>query len=162
MPTDREVTPEVVAAEEALEGLFRLTVSRRMYTRQSAAVGAVVTRAGYAVLRTLDQAGELGMGELARRCAMDPAAAARQAKALADDGLLERGPGADDGRAVVVRLTDAGRDVYRRIVEVRTEHLAEVLADWPVADRATLARLVDRLVGDLTSVPFRPTPKEPT
>ena len=39
---------DVVAAERALERLFRLTVSRQMHTRQAAAVGAVVTRAGYA------------------------------------------------------------------------------------------------------------------
>ncbi|MCU1375276.1 MAG: hypothetical protein JWO68_2562, partial [Actinomycetia bacterium] len=48
---------EVAAAEHALERLFRLTVNRKVHTRQSAAVGADVTRAGYAVLRSIHEAG---------------------------------------------------------------------------------------------------------
>lgn len=147
---------DVTGAEQALERLFRLTVSRRMYSRQSAAVGAVVTRAGYAVLRSVDQAGELTMGELAQQCSMDPAAAGRQVRALEEDGLVERHSGADDARVTVVRLTPEGGEVYRRIVAVRTAHLAEVLSEWSSADRADLTRLVDRLVEDLKAVPFRP------
>ena len=147
---------EVESVEQALERLFRLTVSRKVHTRQSAAVGAVVTRAGYAVLRSVDDAGELSLGELARQCSMDPAAAGRQVRALEEDGLVVRAPAEADGRVIVVRLTDHGRDVYRRIVEVRTTHMSEVLAGWSSADRLVLARLVDRLVDDLRAVPFRP------
>lgn len=147
---------DVVAAEEALERLFRLTVSRSMHTRQAAAVGAVVTRAGYALLRSLDEAGECTMGELARACSMDPGAAARQVKTLEDDGLVARAPSETDGRLSVVTLTDAGRTVYERIVAVRTAHLAEVLAGWSAADRTALAALVARLVDDLRHTPFRP------
>lgn len=149
---------DVVGAEQALERLFRLTVSRRMYSRQSAAVGAVVTRAGYAVLRSVDQAGELTMTELARECSMDPAAAGRQVRSLTEDGLVERRSGADDARVTVVRLTPEGRDVYRRIVAVRTAHLDEVLSGWSTEDRSALTTLVDRLVDDLKAVPFRPAP----
>jgi DNA-binding MarR family transcriptional regulator len=153
---------DVAAAEVALERLFRLTVSRKMYARQSAAVGAVVTRAGYAILRSLDEAGSLPMGELARRCSMDPATAARQVRALEEDDLVERRAAEGDARVSVVTATPAGHAVYQRIVEVRTTHLEEVLAGWSDADRAALAHLVDRLVDDLKSVPFRPTVKERT
>ncbi len=146
---------DVVAAERALERLFRLTVSRRAYSRQAKAVGAVVTRAGYALLRSVDDAGELTMGALARQCSMDPAAAARQVRSLEDDGYVTRTPDPADGRVSVVRLTDAGRAVYRRIVAVRHEQMTEVLADWPHDDRIALAALVDRLVDDLKAVPFR-------
>jgi DNA-binding MarR family transcriptional regulator len=148
---------DVAAAERALERLFRLTVNRKVHTKQTAAVGVDVTRAGYAVLRTVDELGEATMGEIARQCSMDPAAAGRQVKALEDDGLVERNADDGDARVTVVRLTTAGRDVYRRIVAVRTAHMTEVLATWPAADRAALARLVDRLVDDLKAVPFRPT-----
>jgi DNA-binding MarR family transcriptional regulator len=151
---------DTAAAEEALERLFRLTGGRKMYARQSAAVGVLVTRAGYAILRTLDQEGPLSVGELARSCTMDPGAAVRQVKALEEDGLVDRTTHTDDARVTVVALTDAGRDVYRRIVEVRTSHLDEVLAEWSDADRTELTRLVDRLVDDLRSVPFKPRLKE--
>jgi len=132
-------------------------MNRKVHTKQSAAVGADVTRAGYAVLRYIHEAGKPSLGEIARECSMDPAAAGRQVKALEDDGFLERFATNDDGRVTVVRLTRAGRDVYRRIVDVRHAYMSEVLADWSATERATLARLVDRLVDDLKTVRFRPT-----
>lgn len=141
--------------EKSLERLFRLTVSRTMYARQNEAIGTEVTRAGYAVLRAVDDAGALAMSELARQCSMDPAAAGRLIRSLESDGLVSRHTDAEDGRVVTVRLTDRGRRIYRAIVDARTAHLSEVLADWPEADRLELVRLVDRLVEDLRSVPFR-------
>jgi DNA-binding MarR family transcriptional regulator len=146
---------DVVAAERALERLFRLSMSRKEHTRQAAAVGAVVSRAGYAVLRSLDEAGELTMTEIARECAMDPATAARQVKALEDDGLVERRSADRDARLSVVRLSVAGKAVHRRIVAVRTAYMQEVLREWPAEDRRALGRLVERLVDDLSAVPFR-------
>ena len=68
------------SVERSLEQLFRLTVNRRMHQRQTEAVGADVTRAGYAILRCLDDAGELSLGDLARDCSMDPGAASRQVR----------------------------------------------------------------------------------
>ena len=151
---------DVAQAERALERLFRLSVSRSMHARQSAAVGARVTRAGYALLRSLHEQGALTMAELARECAMDPAAAARQVQALEHDRLVRREVGEHDARTNVVHLTDDGRAVYRRMVNVRTRYLEQVLASWPRADRAALADLVDRLVTDLQSVPYRPRPEK--
>jgi DNA-binding MarR family transcriptional regulator len=150
---------DVGAVERSLEQLFRLTVNRRMHQRQTEVVGVDVTRAGYAILRCLDDGGELSQGELARLCSMDPGAASRQVRQLEDAGLVERA-GADDGRVVVLRATARGRDVYRRIVAVRTGHMTEVLSGWSATDRAALARLVDRLVDDLKAVPFKPVAKE--
>jgi DNA-binding MarR family transcriptional regulator len=147
---------DITQAERALEGLFRLSMSRRVHERQTTAVGVSVTRAGYAVLRCLDETGESTMGDLARSCAMDPAAAARQVKTLENDGLVERASVGGDARFVRVRLTDSGRDIYRRVVDVRVDYLRKVLSDWSPDDRADLVRLVDRLVGDLTTVPFHP------
>lgn len=149
-------SPDVAAAEEVLERLFRLSAGRAMLARQSEMVGAEVTRGGYAVLRVVEQAGELSMGELARQCWMDPAAAGRQVRALEADGLVERATAADDGRVTVVRLSERGRDVYRRLVGVRSEHMSRVLAAWPDADRVALARLVGRLIDDLLATPFDP------
>jgi DNA-binding MarR family transcriptional regulator len=149
--------PEVQQAEQALERLFRLTANRKVHRRQTTAVGVDITRAGYAVLRSIDASGELTLGEVAAECSMDPAAASRQVHTLEADGLVRRNGSDGDGRVTVLRLTDEGRDVYRRIVEVRTAYMERVLADWTVADRAELAKLVNRLVDDLKTVPFRPT-----
>jgi DNA-binding MarR family transcriptional regulator len=148
----------VSEAEKSLERLFRLGANRKMYARQAAAVGAVVARPGYALLRSIDEAGEISMGDLARECSMDPAATGRQVRSLENDGIVQRVSGSADGRVVVVRLTEEGRAVYARIVEVRTSHLAKVLEGWPDDERIELIRLVDRLVDDLRSVPFKPSP----
>jgi len=42
------------------------------------------------------------------------------------------------------------------MVAVRTDYMSAVLAEWSARDRATLARLVDRLVDDLKKVRFQP------
>jgi DNA-binding MarR family transcriptional regulator len=149
------VSEDVVQAERALERLFRLTANRKMQPKQTAAVGADVSRAGYAVLRCVEAAGELTLGDIAAECAMDPAAVSRQVRVLEVDGMLRRATHEDDARVTVVTLTPTGRKVYRRIVEFRTSYMTEVLAGWSAADRDTLARLVNRLVDDFTSVPFR-------
>jgi DNA-binding MarR family transcriptional regulator len=88
---------------------------------------------------------------------MDPAAAARLVKTLENDGLVERASAGGDARFVRVRLTETGRDIYRRVVDVRLDYLRKVLSDWSPTDRADLIRLVDRLVGDMTTVPFHPS-----
>lgn len=147
---------DVADAEQALERLFRLTMNRKVHSRQTVAVGADVTRAGFAVLRCLAGSDERSLGDIARECSMDPAAAGRQVNALEDDGFVSRGTTTGDGRVTVVQLTPEGRKVYRRIRDVRTAYMAEVLVDWSARDRATLTRLVDRLVDDLKNVRFQP------
>lgn len=143
------------SVEQALERLYRLTSSRKAHSLQTTAVGAVVARAGYNVLRCVHDARQVTLGEIAQHCSMDPAAAGRQVRSLQDDGLLLRSTDATDARVTNVRLTPLGREVYRRIVVVRTRHLRDVLANWSPADCVGLASLLDRLVDDLRSVPFQ-------
>ncbi len=127
-------------------------MGRRAQARQTDEVGADVTRAGYAVLRTLDDAGSATMGELSRACVMDPGAAARQVQALEEQGLVDRIPGMSDRRQSVVSLTSRGRYVLAGIVDQRTRFMTEVLQGWSAQDCSMLATLVDRLVDDLGSV----------
>lgn len=143
-----------VALERALEGLFRLSGNRRTDARQAAAVGATVTRAGYAVLRSLADHDTLTLGQVATACAMDAATASRQVGALVGEGLVRRATAAGDARSVELTLTDRGREVYDRIVRFRLGYLSSVVRHWPEQDRATLTALVDRLVADLRAVPY--------
>lgn len=140
---------EDIALERALEGLFRLGANRRFDARQSAAVGAVVTRAGYAVLRSLSDHGTLTLRQVAESSAMDSATASRQVVQLVEEGLVNRASADADARSVELSLTELGHDVYERIVAYRLAHLAEVTRDWSDEDRAVLSVLVRRLVVDL-------------
>jgi DNA-binding MarR family transcriptional regulator len=143
----------VVRAELSLERLFRFAATRTFATHQRDRIGMDVSRAGYAVLRCIDEVGEPALGRVARTCAMDPATVGRQVRQLESDGLVERSRDRRDGRVTVVRFTDAGRAVYERIVAMRTEYLADVLSGWTTRERRELVRVVDRLVADLRAVP---------
>ena len=145
-----------VELERALEGLFRLGANRRFNLRQAISVGAVVTRAGYAALRSLYDHGTLSVRGLADACAMDAATASRQLMPLVDDGFVERRSVDGDARQVELSLTPRGREVYERIVEYRLDQLTSVLTTWPEADRTALTALVARLAGDLARLPRAP------
>jgi DNA-binding MarR family transcriptional regulator len=142
-----------VALERALEELFRLGANKRFNHHQAIAVGAVVTRAGYAALRSLHDHGSLSVRRLADACAMDAATASRQLMPLVDAGLVERRGAESDLRQVVLRLTPRGREVYARIADYRLGQLTSVLETWSEEDRDRLASLVSRLAGDLARLP---------
>ena len=145
------------ALERALEELFRLGANKRFNQHQAIAVGAVVTRAGYAALRSLYDHGSLSVRRLADACAMDAATASRQLMPLVDEGLVERGAADGDARQVVLRLTPEGRAVYERIVAYRLDQLTGVLAAWSAEDRARLTELASRLARDLARLPRETT-----
>ena len=147
-----------LALERALEGLFRLTANRRFDARQAQKVGAVVTRAGYATLRSISDRDTLTLRQVAEASAMDTATASRQVMQLVEEGLVHRAIAEDDGRSVELTLTDHGRQVYERIVRYRLAHLDRVLQTWPDADRATLTVLVTRLAADLAGEGAPPPP----
>ena len=135
--------------ERALEGLFRLGANRRFDTRQAAEVGAVVTRAGYAVLRSLHDGGTLSLREVAEASAMDSPTASRQVVQLEKEGLVHRQTAEGDARAVELTLTAKGRKVYDKVVEYRLKVLTRALEGWSARDRAELQRLATRLAADL-------------
>ena len=152
--------------ERALEGLFRLGANRRFNLRQTISVGAAVTRAGYAALRSLHDHGTLSVRRLADACSMDAATASRQLMQLVDEGLVERRSVDGDARQVELSLTPLGREIYERIVEYRLDQLTGVLTTWPEQDRAALSALVTRLVRDLARLPRAPgaavSPRRPS
>lgn len=154
------ISPVDVELERALEGLFRLGANRRFSQRQAISVGAVVTRAGYAALRSLYDHGALSVRRLADACAMDAATASRQLQPLVEEGLVERSSVEGDARQVELALTPRGRAIYERIVDYRLDQLTSVLESWPAADRAALTTLVTRLVGSLAQLPRAPRPAQ--
>ena len=143
-----DANTENVALERSLEGLFRLTANRRFGARQTKAVGTAVTRAGYALLRTLADGEVLSLREVADASHMDTAAASRQINQLVDDGLVSRRT-AVDARAIELALTPLGHGVYARIVAYRLAHLGNALVDWTPDERDALQVLVVRLATDL-------------
>ncbi|MET0590910.1 MAG: MarR family transcriptional regulator [Naasia sp.] len=65
-------------------------------------------------------------------------------------GFICRTPDPDDGRAVLVALTDEGRRRSEDQREAATRFVAEAVGSWNMSDRALLTDLLIRLTGDLS------------
>lgn len=70
---------------------------------------------------------------------------------LVDAGLAVRVAAPDDDRGVLVALTDAGREIGKRIVTRAAANIADSLADWSPEDVASLKRVLARLADDTTA-----------
>jgi DNA-binding MarR family transcriptional regulator len=106
--------------------------------------------AGFDVLATLRRSGPvyaLTPGELMRTAMVTSGAITQRLDRLEARGLVTRARHPDDGRAVRVELTEAGR---RLVDEVLPAHLAteeRLIAPLSPADRDALAGLLRRLDG---------------
>ncbi|WP_426564078.1 MarR family winged helix-turn-helix transcriptional regulator [Angustibacter sp. McL0619] len=86
---------------------------------------------------------------LAEVVCADPSTISRQTASLVENGLVERRPDPDDGRAAQLVATTKGRELYAQVRTNRDELFAGVLADWQADDVRQLATLLDRFTTDL-------------
>ena len=77
-------------------------------------------------------------GELAEHEKVQPPSITRVIASLEERGLIQRMPHPSDRRQVVLTVTDAGRDVVRRVRQLREAWLAQRLRDLTPAERAAL------------------------
>ena len=89
--------------------LGELFASVRRATGRANRIGGQLTVAQYAVLEPLRERTSLGVGEIAAAAGVTGPSATRALKALEVAGLVRREEHPEDGRAVVVSLTPAGR-----------------------------------------------------
>ena len=134
---------------------LRLATARlwRRLRVSSPSTGLTLTESS--VLFTVARCGSIGMSDLAREEDLNPTMLSRLVARLAERGLLERMQHPEDGRAVVVRATDAGVELRDEVRRARTDVLAHELerlspeeaaavqAALPVLERLA-ARLKDR------------------
>jgi len=133
----------------ALLGSVSLLVRR---VRQVPVEGGLTAPERQALSR-LDHGGPATSSELARQAQITAQAMGATLGALQARGLVERRPDPEDGRRVILTVTDAGLQELRNKRNARTELLAGVLADTFTAaelDRlAALAPLLERLARNI-------------
>ncbi|MFB7373509.1 MarR family winged helix-turn-helix transcriptional regulator [Streptomyces sp. NPDC056222] len=101
--------------------------------------------AAYGLFVRLDDAGPQRATDLAGYFGVGKATMSRQLRALEELGLVARDPDPADGRASLVRLTEEGRNRFRRVRDARRGRYVRKLADWDRGEVAELARLLHQL-----------------
>ena len=96
-------------------------------------------------LRRLEREGPRRLTELATAEGVTQPAMTQLAQRLERDGLAERTTDPADGRVVLVRVTQAGRDLLARRRAVRASHLSALLSRLPADDQALIAAALPAL-----------------
>jgi DNA-binding MarR family transcriptional regulator len=96
------------------------------------------------VLRQIGAAPGLSLGELAARTLARQSTVSEVVARLVDRGLVTRGVNRDDARQVTLRLTGRGRHVLAPLAPTAQEQLRTGLGALATAERAALARTLER------------------
>lgn len=104
------------------------------------------------VLDLLSRRDARPMKELAARLRVDPSTATRAIQRLETNGLVERFPSPEDGRVVLVRITDEGRRRHKGVARRRSTAMMHILSEFEPEERAQLADLLDKFIASLDNV----------
>lgn len=105
-----------------------------------------------AALARLDRGGAATSAALARQEQISPQSMGATLVGLCERGFITRHPDPDDGRRVLLSITDRGRRALRLRRQARVEQLAHGLAGFTPAELRQLhaaAPLIDRLAQQL-------------
>jgi DNA-binding MarR family transcriptional regulator len=114
-------------AEKVADAL-RVSVGLLVRRLRQVQVDGELTLPETSALARLDRGGPSTSSALAKLEQISPQSMGATLAALEARGLLERRADPDDGRRIVLALTDAGRRVLRDRRNARTQNLAEALS----------------------------------
>jgi DNA-binding MarR family transcriptional regulator len=146
MPAKTTESPVRLAAE-TWESLFRAQVAV-MRKLQAAPAFKALALNEYDVLFTLSRcpSGWLRLNELNDNVLLSQSSLSRLVERLAKRGLVERTPAPDDGRGILIRLTDAGRDLQKQIGREHVRDIAALVGPaLSAAEQQELLRLTEKL-----------------
>ncbi|GAA3043454.1 hypothetical protein GCM10020229_63400 [Kitasatospora albolonga] len=132
----------------ALGQLLRRGTRARLYAHLTDGLGAAVDDLTYPVLSGLARTGPCSAADLGREVELDRTTVTRRADRLEQAGLLRREPDPADGRATLLALTPAGREVIATTRRRLAAAIESALADWPEEEARTFARLLHRFVAE--------------
>jgi DNA-binding MarR family transcriptional regulator len=148
MPVDSDVQVDIGRLAGALFVSVGL-VRRRL--RQHEVPGGL-SFPEIAALARLDRGGPATSAELARQEQISPQSMGATLRALQDRGLIARSADPDDGRRVVLTMTDSGRQRLQDRRRARVEQLAHGLTGFTATELEQLrvaAPLIERLAQQL-------------
>jgi DNA-binding MarR family transcriptional regulator len=131
------ISAEDAAIAAGFERFYELL--RRLTPRSEMSLTAAST------LRRLERSGPSRLCELHAPEGVSQPAMTQLVTRLEKEGLARRGSDPEDGRAVVVSITDAGREAVARRREGRTQALAALLEQLPAEEHAALVAVLPAL-----------------
>ena len=140
-----QTIPEV---QEELAPRLRWAITR-MARRLRQETGVDLGPSQVAALATIERHGPLSPSEVAERERIKRPTVTRIVRHLEAAGLVERVRDPLDGRASILTVTSAGRNLLRRLRERKTAYLAKRLGVMDAEDRRTLERAAELLEGML-------------
>jgi DNA-binding MarR family transcriptional regulator len=149
----------IVVRKADLEAIERaMVLIRRSQTRRTLArLAGQADTATFDVLDVLEAAEESGehatVSVVAESLRVDQPRASKLVAAAVEAGLVRRVADQTDGRRSFLVRTAKGRAAVERVHEFRRAQLANAMADWSAADRATFARLLTRFTAGLPTPP---------
>jgi DNA-binding MarR family transcriptional regulator len=136
----------VAEVEAAVSRLAYLLTRTRRHERIKGLSGLPLDRAGMVVLRQLDEAGVMRLGELAALLHVEAPHVTRQVQLLERKGYACRRVDPDDKRAQRIEPTVEGKAAADRLRAVSRAGICDALGDWSSDDLHQLATLLGRMV----------------
>jgi DNA-binding MarR family transcriptional regulator len=134
-------------------GALRVSVGLLVrWLRQAKSAGDLTLPESTALAR-LDRGGPMTSAALAKVEQISPQSMGATLSGLENRGFIERRPDPEDGRRILMSLTDAGLQVLRNRRDAATEHLAKALSiEFSGSELEQLlaaAQLIERLTQNL-------------
>ncbi|MCL4436592.1 MAG: MarR family transcriptional regulator [Thaumarchaeota archaeon] len=99
----------------------------------------------FEVLRVISAKGPMSMGALSREMVVTPPNITGLIDRLEKQSLVKRAANANDRRASIIELTDAGKNLYDVLAKQQRTFLQNVLNALTSDERETLSTLLSRL-----------------
>ena len=91
------------------------------------------------------------MSELAEALRVDPSTATRAVQRLVNVAMAVRRPSDEDGRVVMVEITEAGRARHAVVAERRLVLMNHMLSAFNPSERGVLAEMLERFIAAIDS-----------
>lgn len=126
-------------------GFILRQVAQRHAALFAAGMGADLTPTQWAALAKLREAGPMSQNLLGRHTAMDAATIKGVVERLARRGLLDTRPDPEDGRRLLVVLTQEGESLAEALERNAARVTEETLAPLSARERALFLALLEKL-----------------
>jgi DNA-binding MarR family transcriptional regulator len=133
MDSERAERTEALRALEHEVGVLLRRI-RRVIGERARLVHPELTTSAYFLLGTLCEQGPKRASELSELFHLDKGAVSRSVHQLIELGLVERQPDPEDGRASILRASEAGRSKMDAVTEHRRRQLSGRLGEWGAAE----------------------------